>query len=379
MVKNKEHIDPSFWRNKNVLVTGHNGFKGSWLTLWLLSLGANVYGYSLPCLTDKALFKDLIANGMNQKNLPGLLEDNNGNINNLDKLKEYISTVNPDIVFHLAAQPLVRESYKYPLETWQTNVLGTLNLLESLKSLEKRCAAVLISTDKVYKNNEWLYGYREIDTLGGNDPYSASKAAMELAIDSWRKSFCGTLSHQSRHLHVASARAGNVIGGGDWSKDRLLPDVIKALHNKEVITIRNPKSKRPWQHVLEPLYGYMLLAKKLYEFNNNYTNQELYAEPFNFGPQSNSNKTVEDLLNKILSHWPGKYKINFSKDSFYESGLLNLVSDKSLEMLNWHQKISFEETVSKTVNWYKDYYSGISVIECCLKDINYYEGLIDEF
>ncbi|MEI6030891.1 MAG: CDP-glucose 4,6-dehydratase [Synechococcaceae cyanobacterium ELA739] len=247
--------DPSFWLGRRVLLTGHTGFMGSWLALWLLELGAHVTGLALPQETEPSLFAQL--------ELDQRLDHRIGDIRDPALLSELVSETRPELVLHLAAQPLVRRSYAEPTATWATNVMGTIHLLEALRRLQEPCTAVLITTDKVYRNNEWLYGYRENDPLGGHDPYCSSKAAAELAIASWRSSFCGFLPHQSPHLRIASARAGNVIGGGDWAEDRIVQDAMRALAMGEPIGVRNPTATRPWQHVLEPLGGYLLLAERL--------------------------------------------------------------------------------------------------------------------
>ena len=256
-INNKKLISNNFWKNKRVLITGHNGFKGSWLSLWLLTMGAKVSGISLPTLYKPSLFDQLA--------IKDQLDHRILDIREKDKLSAAVKEINPDIVFHLAAQPLVLRSYKYPLETWETNVMGTIFLLEALRSLDKMCSAILITTDKVYRNDEWLFGYREDDPLGGFDPYSSSKAASELAIASWRSSFCGNLSHQNENLLIATARAGNVIGGGDWAKYRIIPDIIRSNINKKELIIRNKKSTRPWQHVFDCLSGYLYLGQLLIE------------------------------------------------------------------------------------------------------------------
>ena len=369
--------DTTFWEGKRVLVTGHNGFKGSWLTLWLLSLGAKVWGYSLPITDKDSLFSSLLKDGLlNQKNF-GELKEKLEDINNINSIKDYVKEIKPEIVFHLAAQPLVIESYINPIKTWETNVIGTINLLESLKSNTNQCSVVLVTTDKVYRNKEWFYGYRETDSLGGKDPYSASKAAMELAIESWRTSFCGDNDHQTKYLSIASARAGNVIGGGDWAKDRIVPDIIRALKSKATISIRNPNARRPWQHVLEPLHGYMLLAKKLYlSKNNNCSNSSYLQSAFNFGPPKSSNKSVKELVIYSLNYWPGKYKVENKIKSHIESNLLHLVSDKAKELLNWETKLTFNSTIAYTMKWYKQFNDGSSSLQCCLKDISSYKKLI---
>ena len=276
-------------------MTGHTGFKDSWLARWLLDLGADVVGLALSPPTIPNLFSEL-----------GLEKDLSHNILNITcspDIKDLILECQPEFVFHLAAQPIVRLSYENPLETWETNVYGTINILEGLRWLKNTCTAVMVTTDKVYKNKEWNYGYRECDQLGGIDPYSSSKAAAEIAIDSWRASFCGKLPNQTPYLRIASARAGNVIGGGDWSPHRIIPDTIRALKNKENIQVRNPNSTRPWQHVLETLNGYLTLAEALH-------GSTLFAQPYNFGPSMNSNRTVAELVNEILVHWPGRWTNN---------------------------------------------------------------------
>ena len=260
------------------------------------------------------------------------------------------------------------------MKTWETNVIGSINLLESLKSLKNICSAVLITTDKVYKNKEWVYGYRENDELGGYDPYSASKAAMEIAVESYRSSYCGSDAYQTNNLLFATARAGNVIGGGDWSEDRIVPDIVKAIQNKEPIKLRNPASTRPWQHVLDPLFGYMLLARNLYEFKiNSRANKNPFATAFNFGPDYLSNKSVEELVKKMTSIWEGEYIINQNASKYYESSKLNLISEKAFKFLNWRSKWDFNQSIQKTINWYKNVFKGDSPLDSCVRDILDYE------
>ncbi len=349
-----------FFKNKNVLVTGHTGFKGTWLLLILLKLKANVTGFSLAADPEPNLFRSI-----NHKKLSNF-NHVEGDIHDFDSLKRTITNSKPDIIFHLAAQPLVRESYQKPMLTWSTNVMGTLNLLESLKELNKKCAVVLITTDKVYKNKGWTYGYRENDELGGNDPYSASKAASEIMINSWRKSFCNSNSDQ-RNLKIATARAGNVIGGGDWAKDRIVPDIIRSIINKEDLQIRNRFATRPWQHVLEPLYGYLVLSFNLFK-----NNSDIYQSSFNFGPDFASNKTVNDLVNEVNKIWHVKFFEKSNYENFHEEKILNLDITKSLIELHWKPKWDFSETVKKTIQWYKDVESGEIVINRCWKDIDEY-------
>jgi len=278
----------SFWSGKKVLITGHTGFKGSWLMLWLLEQGAEVYGYSLEPKKDLNLFNNLLKE-LSFNNFNHFI----GDICELKDFKSYIFQTKPDIIFHLAAQSLVRKSYEEPINTWQTNLIGSLNLLQCLRELDSNCSVVLVTTDKVYKNNEWIFGYRENDQLGGFDPYSASKAALEIAVSSWRNSFCKSHSDNNSNIKIATARAGNVIGGGDWAEDRIIPDIMRSLSNNKILEIRNPLSTRPWQHVLEPLWGYMELARKLY------MNEKGFCEAFNFGPLIESNKKVIAAINEM--------------------------------------------------------------------------------
>lgn len=353
----------SFWSGKKVLITGHTGFKGSWLMIWLKSLDAEVYGFSLNPESDLNLFSS-IPNEFISKNV----QHNIGDIRDKSSLNKIIEEIKPDIVFHLAAQALVKKGYQEPLFTWETNVIGSLNLLESIKENNHPCSIVIVTTDKVYKNNEWLFGYREVDELGGYDPYSASKAALEIAVSSWRDSFCNDKSNNN--IRIATARAGNVIGGGDWAANRIIPDAIRSIMAKKDLIIRNPNSTRPWQHVLEPLWGYMLLAKSLY------LNNEGFSEPFNFGPQIQSNRTVKEVVEKIFLVWPGTYVFKNDKDNHHEAEKLYLQIDKAYQKLNWQPKISFEKSIEKTTLWYKDFFEGNSSLDCCLKDINFYQALL---
>ena len=366
----------NFWQNKNVLITGHTGFKGSWLTLWLLNLGAKVNGFSLKPNKDQRLYKDLFyKNNKNLNNLLGTLNHHEGDINDFNALKNFVDDVKPEIVFHLAAEALVLESYKDPLKTWSTNVIGTLNLLNALKNIEKVCSAIFITTDKVYKNKEWFYGYRENDELGGRDPYSASKAAMEIAISSYRDSFCGNSKYQNPNLFIATARAGNVIGGGDWAKDRLVPDIVRSLSFKKSIVLRNSKSIRPWQHVLDPLSGYLCLAKELYECQSlNKINKEIYTSAFNFGPNISSLKTVEELVQKFVQFWKGEYEIDFITSEYHEENILNLSSEKAIKYLEWQPKWNFEKTIETTANWYFEVHKGEEAFNKCLENIDEYNN-----
>lgn len=344
-------LHTNFWRNKKVLITGHNGFKGSWLSLFLMQLGAEIFGISLKNDDPNSLFNKLgIKKNINEKII---------DIRDIDLIKGAISDFSPDIIFHLAAQPLVREGYLKPVETWSTNVMGTISILEAIRELKKKVIFIGITTDKVYYNYEWIYGYRENDRLGGFDPYSSSKAASELAISAWKKSFAcnsGCL--------ISSARAGNVIGGGDYAKDRIIPDIFKSLKEKKVLLIRNPKSTRPWQHVLEPLWGYILLAEKMNE-------DKSFSGSYNFGPEFSSNRTVQDVVDAFSKVIKIKYKVDTSNESSKEAKLLHLVSEKSKAALNWRPIWDFEKTINRTASWYDKIQKNISnELNLCLEDIS---------
>ena len=347
----------NFWDKKRVLLTGHTGFKGSWMLLWLLKLNAKVTGYSINTGMSNNLFSQIYPSI--KKDFSHIL----GDINDFENLNAIIKKFKPDIVFHFAAQALVRESYINPLGTWETNVMGSLKLLKAVNNLDNNCSVVMITTDKVYKNNEWIFGYREIDSLGGHDPYSSSKAAAEMAINSWRNSFVGNKSHQKPNIFIASARSGNVIGGGDWSKDRIFPDAIRALKNREKILVRNKESTRPWQHILDPLFGYLTLAEKLSLKENK------YCDSFNFGPGLESNKSVKVLVETILCHWNGSWEDLKIKEDFHEAGLLNLNVDKAQKILGWRPSWEFQYSVQKTVEWYKNTHEGQDPFQACLNDI----------
>ena len=330
-------VTSPFWQGKKVLITGHTGFKGSWLSLWLLQLGAQVAGLSLEPNTQPSLFEQL---ALNQQ-----LKHHIGDIRDLELVKKVVSQFQPDIVFHLAAQPLVRLSYSEPVTTWQTNVIGTVNVLESLKTLDQLCVGVMITTDKCYDNKEWIYGYRENDPLGGHDPYSSSKAGAEIAIASWAKSF-----FSQGNIKVVSARAGNVIGGGDWAIDRIVPDAMRALSVGKPIPVRNPYATRPWQHVLEPLGGYLTLAQKVYQ---QLVSQKVTIEgAFNFGPNLTSNRNVKELVEEILKHWQGSWLDYSEPNAVHEAKLLNLVIDKAFHFLHWKPRWDFAQTIEHTVTWY---------------------------
>ena len=360
-------VNREFWSGKRVLLTGHTGFKGSWLLLWLQQLGAEIWGFALEAEPKPNLFREL-----SQARPAGVSWHNTiGDLADLEALKKLVIEVQPDVVFHLAAQPLVRLSYIDPLGTWASNVMGSLHLLEALRPLAHTCAVVMVTTDKVYENKEWPYGYRELDRLGGHDPYSASKAGAELAIASWRRSFCGSASHQTPHLRIATARAGNVIGGGDWAADRIVPDAIRSLADGKPIPVRNPKATRPWQHVIEPLAGYLRLAEALSEESNP------PCEAFNFGPSLASNRPVAELVDSIIHNWPGQWLDQSDPSAPHEANLLHLQIDKAQKVLGWKPIWDFALTVAHTVNWYRDTLSGASALERCTADLQAYERCND--
>jgi CDP-glucose 4,6-dehydratase len=361
-------FNPAFWAGRRVLLTGHTGFKGSWLTLWLSRLGAQVWGYALPPEGHRSLFDELALEKQSVQ-----LHHRLGDLRDPESLRRVAAEAQPEVVFHLAAQPLVRRSYRDPLGTWAANVQGSLHLLEALKPLRHACAVVMVTTDKVYANREWDYGYREEDRLGGNDPYSASKAAAELAIASWRASFCGPGAHQTSHLAIATARAGNVIGGGDWAEDRIVPDTMRALAAGEPIYVRSPQATRPWQHVLEPLGGYLLLAERLAAAGGGAGHA--YASAFNFGPALEANRSVQELVEAALQHWPGDWQDLSNPDAPHEAGRLHLQIDKAHHQLGWRPRWDFPTTVARTVGWYQALHDGANALDCCLADLEAYADL----
>lgn len=328
------------FRGKRVLLTGHTGFKGAWLTEWLLSLGAEVHGLALPPTTEPALFL--------QAGLATRIHHRIGDIREFPVVRSAVRSARPDFVFHLAAQPLVRLSYEEPVATFSTNVLGTVHVLESVRQENRACVVVVVTTDKCYENKEWLHAYREDDPLGGHDPYSASKGATELVVAAYRRSYFGPGSG----IRLASARAGNVIGGGDWAADRIMPDCIRALQRAQSIPVRNRVATRPWQHVLEPLSGYLWLAACL--ARPELVSPGLQVEgAFNFGPNLSSNRTVENLVTEVLRAWPGQWEDKSDPHAVHEAKLLNLATDKAHHLLNWSPVWDFERTVAETVDWYR--------------------------
>ncbi len=339
---NNSNIFGGVYRGKRVLVTGHTGFKGSWLCLWLLKLGSNVAGFSLYLPSRPCNFEVL--------NLKGKIRHYEGDVRNYEILKKIFESFRPEIVFHLAAQPIVRRSYSEPKLTFDTNVGGTVNVLECIKTSSSVRAAIIITSDKCYRNVEWHWGYRENDRLGGEDPYSASKACAEIACEAYIKSYFG----KKDTVRIATTRAGNVIGGGDWAQDRIIPDCVKAWSKGEKLIIRNPHSTRPWQHVLEPLSGYLWLAANLIQRQDNTVDNA-----FNFGPDGKVIEPVTRLVNLFSKYFgQGRWEIADTKSAQAESAILKLCCDKALYHLGWHCVLSFEDAVKLTAQWYKNYYSN---------------------
>ncbi len=348
----------NIYRNKKILVTGHTGFKGTWMTAWLLNLGADVAGYSIGIPTNPSHFEEL--------NLEQKIKHYLGDIRDYDCFFEVCNDFKPEFIFHLAAQPLVRESYSNPKETFEVNMLGSLNVLEVIRNMKDMVkVGVIITSDKAYDNVEWVYGYREDDKLGGEDPYSGSKGAAELVTKSYMHSF-----FKSGFPNIATTRAGNVIGGGDWAKDRIVPDIVRSWSENKAVEIRSPYSTRPWQHVLEPLSGYLCLGAELYKENSNYRNMS-----FNFGPDSKVNKNVGELINEMELRWensPGWIN-KYVNDGKPEANLLKLSCDRANILLKWYPVMDFMETLDFTMSWYLNYYEKkSSVFEYTIRQIEIY-------
>jgi CDP-glucose 4,6-dehydratase len=351
------HVDSAFWKNKKVFLTGHTGFKGSWLSIWLASMGAKVTGYALAPNTTPNLF-DVLA-------IDSLIEKSHiTDIRDLTSLQKAISEAKPDVVIHMAAQPLVRYSYANPVETYATNVMGTVHLLESTRTVDSVHATVVVTTDKCYDNKEWVWGYRENEPMGGFDPYSNSKGCAELVTSAYRQSYFSSSNSMNK---VASARAGNVIGGGDWSEDRLIPDAIKAFEANLSLMIRNPLATRPWQHVLEPLSGYLILAQALYEQGS------AFASAWNFGPHDEDNRSVQEVVELVISQWGDSagWKKEGSEQP-HEANLLKLDCSKAHAQLGWAPKWDLETATQKIVEWQKAFQAKESMQEVSLAQINQY-------
>lgn len=352
-------IFDNFYKGKRVLVTGHTGFKGSWLCIWLNEMGAQVIGIGLDPSSDK---DNYVLSGIGKK----ILADIRADIREEKRMCEIFSEYQPEIVFHLAAQPLVRLSYDIPVETYQTNVMGTINVLEAIRKTDSVKVGVMITTDKCYENKEQIWGYRENEPMGGYDPYSSSKGAAEIAIASWRRSFFNPEQIEKHGKSIASVRAGNVIGGGDWAKDRIIPDCIRALESHKTIDIRSPKAIRPWQHVLEPLSGYLLLAKKMWD------NPTKYCEGWNFGPKTDSIANVWEVASLLVKNFgKGNLKDISNQEGPHEANLLMLDISKAKYKLGWEPRMNLDRCISMVADWYKSYRS-VGVYDLC-------KGQIEEF
>ena len=351
-------IETSFWKGKRVFLTGHTGFKGSWLSLWLCELGAIVKGYALAPNTTPSLYEEA--------RVAEKIDSELGDIRNFQQLQASMIGFNPDILIHMAAQPLVRLSYREPIETYEINVMGTVKVLEAARACPNIKSIVSVTTDKCYENREWEWGYRENEPMGGHDPYSNSKGCAELVTSAYRSSFLA-----EKGVGLASARAGNVIGGGDWADDRLIPDILHAFEQDRPVIIRNPKSTRPWQHVLEPLSGYLVLAQELYK-----APQE-YAEGWNFGPKDEDVKPVAWILDKMVENWHGSAHWELDNTAHpHEAGYLKLDISKASSRLNWQPNWNLAETLERITNWHQAWLNQEEMQYLCLKEINEYSRVI---
>lgn len=354
-------LNPAFWAGRRVFLTGHTGFKGGWLALWLRELGAQVSGYALPPACAPVMYE--------AADVAALCETSTlADIRDAAALHQALERFAPELVLHLAAQPLVRESYRSPAETYATNVMGTLNVLEASRRCASVRAVLVVTTDKCYENREWLWPYREQDALGGHDPYSSSKACAEILCASWRDSFL-----REAGIALATARAGNVIGGGDWSVDRLIPDVLRAWQRGETVTLRFPQAVRPWQHVLEPLAGYLQLAQALLEHG------DAYARAWNFGPDADGLVSVGDVVEQLAKNWPGVARWQVDSDEQpHEAGLLTLDSSQARVRLGWRPRLSLQQTLLKTLDWHQAWCSGDNMQAFSRGQIAAYQGDIHE-
>lgn len=350
-------MDRGFWKGRKVFVTGHTGFKGSWLSLWLQRLSADVIGYALPAPTNPSLYEAADVKA-------GMISII-GDVRDYPRLRESLEKHRPEIVFHMAAQSVVRSSYQDPVETYSTNVMGTVNLLEAMRHVSGRTVAVNITSDKSYENKEWIWGYRETDRLGGHDPYSNSKACSELVTQAFSDSY---FSSEDTGKSIATARAGNVIGGGDWTVDQLVPDVVNALHQGRPIVLRNPQAVRPWQFVLDCLAGYLTLAEKLS------LDASKYAGPWNFGPRLEDTLNVRELVERLLETWPSKAGWVQDHESHpHEAGSLRLDTSKTTQQLHWKPRLSVFEAIDWIVDWYRRYFEGAEPKALCFEQIERFE------
>jgi CDP-glucose 4,6-dehydratase len=348
----KAIVNANFWQGKRVFITGHTGFKGGWLSLWLNSMGATVKGFALEPRSQPSLFQEARINEV--------VESEIGDIRDYSAIDESIKGFEPDILIHLAAQPLVRLSYSDPIDTYSTNVMGSLNVLEACRRCSRLRVVVSVTTDKCYENREWEWGYREQDPLGGHDPYSSSKACVEIMTNAFRRSYLSS----GGGFALATVRAGNVIGGGDWALDRLIPDALKAFEKKQSVMVRNPQAYRPWQHVLEPLSGYLVLAEKMWESRNE------YSEAWNFGPRDDDVKPVSWILDRMCEIWgPGAAWAVDETPQLHEAGLLKLDISKAEYRLNWSPTWKLHETLARIVRWHKGRLNSEPTKDMCLREI----------
>ncbi len=357
-------MNPTFWQGKRIFLTGHTGFKGSWLALWLQLLGAEVTGFALEPPTDPSLFVvGRVGAGMRSVI---------GDVRDLGLLQKSMQDANPEIVIHMAAQPLVRYSYANPVDTYTTNVIGSVHVLEAVRNIIGVKAVINVTSDKCYENNEWLWGYRENEAIGGYDPYSNSKGCAELVTAAYRSSFFNSAEYSKHGVAIASARAGNVIGGGDWAADRLIPDFIRAALADETVFIRSPDAIRPWQHVLEPLSGYLVLAEKLY------TQGEQFAEAWNFGPNDSDAKSVKWIVDQLVANWGDKASFKLEDTvvpGIHEAHFLRLDCSKARMNLGWKPQWGATETIKRTCAWYRAYYEGQDIRSFTLDEIKEYQTL----
>ncbi|QEH39751.1 CDP-glucose 4,6-dehydratase [Chitinophaga sp. XS-30] len=358
-MKEKIDIITNAFAGKRVFVTGHTGFKGSWMVAWLHLLGANVRGYALAPQGKDALYSQIDGDKLCDSVIADIRDE--------AKLKQELVSFRPDFVFHLAAQPLVRKSYEIPLETFDTNVMGTAYVLNAVRDVSTPCTAVIITTDKVYENREWLYPYRENEPLGGYDPYSASKAACEIVCGAYRNSYFNPSDYVTHKKSISTARAGNVIGGGDWAENRIIPDLIRAFSKKQELSVRNPEAIRPWQHVMEPLFGYLLLAALMAK------EPIRFAAAWNFGPEAKDTLTVKDLVEIAIKQWgSGQMRVENPKHQYHEANLLKLDISMAVGMLGWTPRYSAEKSIEVTINWYKDYLDGKNAFDIMKDQIKAY-------
>jgi CDP-glucose 4,6-dehydratase len=362
-VVNRSLVNEAIWRGKRVFLTGHTGFKGGWLAVWLASKGAIVRGYALDPYTTPSFFTEA--------KVGTLIEDIRGDIRNPETLEPALRDFAPEVVFHLAAQPLVRYSYQDPIGTFETNVIGTARVLDAVRRTPSVRAVVSVTTDKCYENKEWLWGYRETDPLGGYDPYSSSKACAEIVSAAYRQSYFPVEKLSDHHCAIATARAGNVIGGGDWSTDRLIPDLVRGFLANEPVCIRRPKAIRPWQHVLEPLCGYIQLGEKLLS-----PEPARYATAYNFGPSDDDAQPVGWIVERMVKYWGGDARWTLDPDpGVHEAGYLKLDASRARTELEWHPRLDLDTALRWLVDWYKSWQSGTDMQRFTLEQIQAYEGL----